>query len=244
MSDTPPAAGTRLVVAQVRGLHGLAGIVRVEVLTDRPEDRFVAGRVLHREGTEAPLTIDSAAAVNDGPGWRLRFREVRDRDAAEALRDAYLETVVDRAADLEPGAAYWHEVIGTEVRGGDGRVLGTVRDIYRVGEAEVLVVGGGPVPEFDVPNVRALVTTFAPDRGEIVVDEAALDLGSEPVDSPVVGPPRRRPRWSKHGKGGGAPGEGTPPSEGTPPTVGTSPDEGTPPTEGTPPDEGTPPTGS
>lgn len=142
--------------------------------------------------------------VEDGPGWRLRFREIRDRNAAEPLRDAYLETVVDRAADLEPGAAYWHEVIGTEVRGGDGRVLGTVRDIYRVGEAEVLVIGGGPVPEFDVPNVRSLVTTFAPDRGEIVVDEAALDLGGEAVDAPAPRPARRPPRWSKHGKGGGA----------------------------------------
>lgn len=142
--------------------------------------------------------------VEDGPGWRLRFREIRDRNAAEPLRDAYLETVVDRAADLEPGAAYWHEVIGTEVRGGDGRVLGTVRDIYRVGEAEVLVIGGGPVPEFDVPNVRSLVTTFAPDRGEIVVDEAALDLGGEAVDAPAPRPARRPRRWSKHGKGGGA----------------------------------------
>ena len=35
---------TRLVVAQVRGLHGLNGAVRVEVLTDRPEARFATGK--------------------------------------------------------------------------------------------------------------------------------------------------------------------------------------------------------
>jgi ribosomal 30S subunit maturation factor RimM len=93
----------------------------VEVLTDRPEVRFVPGRVLHREGTSAPLTIVSAGPVEDGPGWRLQFGEIRSRSAAEGLREAYLEAVVDRAADLEPGAAYWHEVIGTEVRAVDGR---------------------------------------------------------------------------------------------------------------------------
>jgi len=180
-------------------------VVRVEVLTDRPEDRFAAGRVLHAEGSEAPLTIVDAAPVDDGPGWRLRFREVTNRAAAEALRDAYLEALVDRTADLEPGAAYWHEVIGTEVRGSAGQVLGAVADIYRVGEAEVFVVQGGPVGTFDLPVVRDIVRVFAPERGEIVVDEAVLDLGGAPVDEPRVRPLRKRPRWSRHGKGGSPP---------------------------------------
>jgi len=200
MGESSPR--TRLVVAQVRSLHGLHGVVRVEVLTDRPEDRFVAGHVLHPEGGTAPLTISEAAAVEDGPGWRLRFREIRDRQAAESLRDAYLEMEVDRATDLEPGAAYWHEVIGTEVRGLDGRVLGSVADIYRVASAEVYVVRGGPSGEFDLPVVKDIVRVFAPERGEIVVDETILDLESATVDEPKVRPPRRRPRWSRHGKGG------------------------------------------
>ena len=76
------------MVALVRGVHGLHGAVRAEVLTDRPEDRFVAGAVLYREGDAQPLTIASAEAVADGPGWRLRFREVPTRDAADHLAQA------------------------------------------------------------------------------------------------------------------------------------------------------------
>ena len=177
-------------------------MVRIEVLTDRPDDRFVTGHVLHVEGSDAPLTIVEAAPVDDGPGWRLRFREVANRAAAEELRDAYLEALVDRTADLEPGAAYWHEVIGTEVRGTAGQVLGAVADIYRVGEAEVLVVQGGPVGTFDLPVVRDIVRVFAPERGEIVADEAILDLGGAPADEPRERAPRKRPHWSRHGKGG------------------------------------------
>ncbi|MBF8290274.1 MAG: ribosome maturation factor RimM [Chloroflexi bacterium] len=157
--------------------------------------------MLYREGTAAPLTIASAGPVEDGPGWRLRFREIVDRDAAEGLRDAYLETIVDRGTDLEPGAAYWHEVIGTPVRGLDGTVLGTVADVYRVATAEVLVVRGGPPGEFDLPVVNDIVRVFAPEQGEIVVDETVLDLGGAAVDEPTVRPPRKRPRWSRHGKG-------------------------------------------
>jgi 16S rRNA processing protein RimM len=204
-------APVRLVVAQVRGLHGLNGAVRVEVLTDRPDARFAEGRVLHVEGDVRPLTIAAAKPVEDGPGWRLRFREVADRAAAERLRSAYLEIEVDRTADLEAGAAYWHDVIGSTVRDSAGAELGVVVDIYRAGENEVYVVRGGPPGEFDLPAVRDVIRTFAPERAEIVVDEAVLDLGGDTVDAPerTSKPPRKRPRWSRHGKGGkaAAPGE-------------------------------------
>jgi 16S rRNA processing protein RimM len=200
-------APTRLVVAQVRGLHGLNGAVRVEVLTDRPEARFAAGNVLHLEGDERALTVSAAQPVEDGPGWRLRFDEVPDRAAAERLREAYLEIEVDRTADLGAGQAYWHEVVGTAVKDSTGAVLGAVADVYRAGESEVYVVRGGPAGEFDVPAIRDVITTFAPERGELVVDETVLDLAGLPVDGPGAGAapkapkPRRRARWSRHGKG-------------------------------------------
>ena len=126
-------APVRLVVGQVRGLHGLDGAVRVEVLTDRPEERFVAGHVLHAEGDVRPLTILAAQAVEDGPGWRIRFREIPNRNAAEWLRELYLEIAVDRATDLQAGSAYWHEVVGSVVRDTAGATRscrrGTVRRV-------------------------------------------------------------------------------------------------------------------
>ena len=190
----------------MRGLHGLHGAVRVEVLTDQPEARFAAGRVLHAEGDSRPLTILGAQPIEDGPGWRIRFREVPDRAAAERLREAYLEVAVDRSADLPAGAAYWHEVVGATVKDSTGAILGKVAEVYRAGEAEVYVVRGGPAGEFDLPAIRDVIRTFAPDRGELVVDESVLDLAAPAVDAPVVTErtARRRPRWSRHGKGGAA----------------------------------------
>ena len=187
----------------MRGLHGLRGLVRVEVLTDKPELRFAPGGTLYPEGTSRGLTLSTAGPVEDGPGWRLGFREIADRTAAERLRDVYLEIAVDRTSDLEPGAAYWHEVIGTEVRDTSGQVMGKVADIYRVAGAEVFVVREGPFGEFDFPAVKDILRVFAPERGEIVVDETVLDLGAPPVDEPAP-KPRRRTRWSRHGKGAAA----------------------------------------
>ena len=164
------------MVALVRGVHGLRGAIRVEVLTDRPAERFTPGATLYREGRDDALTLAGADEIVDGPGWRLRFRELTTRDAADTLRGAYLEAVVRPEEDLTRGTYYWHEVIGTAVHGVDGAELGTVQDIYRVGETEVFVVGGGPMGSFDLPAVRAFIRIFAPRRGEIVVDAEALDL--------------------------------------------------------------------
>jgi 16S rRNA processing protein RimM len=196
------ATGTqRLVVALVRGVHGLRGAVRVEVLTDRPEERFRPGAVLYREGSDEPLTIASAEAVQDGPGWRLRFAEITSREAADMLRAAYLETTVRPGADLARGEVYWHEVLGVTVTGVDGAVLGTVQDVYRVAENEVYIVKGEPFGTFDLPAVRAFIRVFAPRRGEIVVDAEALDLqppkvrptGDARPRAPRRTGPRKRP---------------------------------------------------
>jgi 16S rRNA processing protein RimM len=174
----------------------------VEVLTDRPEARFVAGRVLRREGSDDPLTIVSAEPVADGPGWRLRFAEVPDRSAADALRGAYLEAELHPVAELSRGEVYWHEVIGVPVRGLDGTELGVVQDIYRVAENEVYIVRGEPFGTFDVPAVRPFIRIFAPRRGEIVVDVDALGIEPPKVrhadpDRPRAprrtGPRRKRP---------------------------------------------------
>lgn len=179
------------MVALVRGVHGLHGALRVEVLTDRPEERFARGAVLYREGSQAPLTIAAADAIPDGPGWRLRFEEVPDRTAADALRGAYLEAVTDPVDALPRGSYYWHQVVGATVKDLQDRDLGVVHDVYRVGGAEVFVVRGEPYGEFDLPVVGAFIRVFAPARGEIVIDPDALAL-EPPKPRRPARPPRPR----------------------------------------------------
>ena len=182
----------RLVVGLVRGVHGLHGAVRVEVLTDHPERRFAPGLTVFREGSVAPLTVRDAVAVSDGPGWRVRFEGLTDRAAADTLRGAYLEADVAASEAPDHGVVYWHEVIGVPVHGLDGEKLGTVADVYRVADNDVYVVRGGPRGEFDVPALRDFIRIFAPRRGEIVVDAVALDVGPiRPPKAPRAARPRR-----------------------------------------------------
>ncbi len=159
----------RLVVGLVRGVHGLRGLVRVEILSDNP-DRFAVGSVVHREGDARPLTI--ASAHRDGPGLLVRFREISDRAAADTLRDVYLEA---EAAGPAADGFYWHDIIGCAVTTVDGEDLGVVDDVFRVGESEVYVVRG-PRGEVLIPAVSSIVRELDPGAKRIVVDRAALGL--------------------------------------------------------------------
>lgn len=187
MTDGAPQ---RLVVGLVRGIHGLRGAVRLEVLTDDP-GRFAPGARLFREGHDQPLTVEWSQ--NDGPGILIRFQELPDRESAEIVRDAYLEAVVE--PDARPDDSwYWHEVIGTPVTTSTGEDLGAVTDIFRTGGSEVFVVEG-PRGEVLVPAVGSLMIEFAPLEGRIVVDADALALDESEPRSRVRG--RRTTRARK-----------------------------------------------
>lgn len=175
----------------VRAAHALRGRLRVEVLTDRPGDRFATGATLFREGDDAPLTVADGRPVADGPGWWLRFKEIHDRASAEALVGTYLETTAVDASALAAGEVWWHEVLGVSVTAADGRALGSVADIYRAGGGEVLVVRGGALGELDIPNVAAVVREFDPRAGRIVVD---LEAFEDPPGAPAPRPRGRRTR--------------------------------------------------
>ena len=173
------------MVGLVRGVHGLRGMVRVEILTDN-EDRFAVGSVLHPEGDDRRLTI--ASAQRDGPGLLVKFNEIRDRNAADGLRETYLEAEI--GDELPADTFYWHDIVGSRVLSTEGEDLGAVADIFRVGESEVYVVRG-PRGELLVPAVQAVVREMAPAEKRIVIDAAALGLNSdEEMDEAAEGDTR------------------------------------------------------
>jgi 16S rRNA processing protein RimM len=174
--------------------------VRVEPLSDDP-DRFAAGAIMYREGGRARLVVEGAQA--DGPGLLVRFVQVRTREAAERLRDVYLEAEAP-AHGPGPEAFYWHELIGVPVRTSAGEALGSVADIFRTGGGEVYVVRGGPRGEVLVPAVRSVVRRFEPRDGIIEVDTETLGLEELRPKRPRG---RRSRRAAAAGVGIGEPGQ-------------------------------------
>jgi len=166
-------ASTHLRVAQVRGVRGLDGTLRLEVLTDLPEQRFLPGARLAVEGSVRVLTL--LEVTPGSPGLFIRVGEVQSRLAGERLVGAYL-TIPVAQVQVPPDRVLWDEVIGVTVRDPQGEIIGEIRDLYRAGGAEVYVVQTPDGGEIDLPAVASVIVEFAPREGRIVADLAGSEL--------------------------------------------------------------------
>ena len=157
----------------MRGVRGLDGSLRLEVLTDLPEQRFIPGARLSVESSDRVLTV--LDVTPSSPGLFVRFGEVQSRLAGERLIGAYL-TIPAAQAQIPSDRVLWDEVIGVTVRDPQGAVIGEIRDLYRAGGAEVYVVHTPDGGEIDLPAVAAVIIEFAPREGRIVANLAGSEL--------------------------------------------------------------------
>jgi 16S rRNA processing protein RimM len=144
-----PATPERVVLGQVAGAHGVRGQVRVAVLGDEPENLASAVWVDLSFDQREPLADRNARRYEvtfAGPGrsreLRLGLAGVADRDAADALRGAYVLGDAALLAPLAEGEHYWYELVGCTVVDEAGRELGVLAEIWETGAHDVLVVDG------------------------------------------------------------------------------------------------------
>lgn len=174
----------------MRGVRGLDGTLRLEVLTDLPEQRFLPGARLSVEGSERVLTI--LQVTPSSPGLFIRVGEVQSRLAGERLIGAYL-TIPVAQVQIPPDRVLWDEVIGVTVRDPQGEIIGEVRDLYRAGGAEVYVVHTPDGGEIDLPAVASVIVEFAPREGRIVADLTGSELSVRAAKAPRRRGPQKTP---------------------------------------------------
>ncbi|MCX5163313.1 ribosome maturation factor RimM [Streptomyces sp. NBC_00264] len=148
----------QLVVARIGRAHGIKGEVTVEVRTDEPELRLGPGAVLATEPADAgPLTIETGR-VHSGR-LLLRFEGVRDRTAAEALRNTLLIAEVDPAELPEdPEEFYDHQLMDLDVVLADGTEIGRITEITHLPSQDLFIVERPDGSEVMIPFVEEIVT--------------------------------------------------------------------------------------
>ncbi|HUQ42150.1 MAG TPA: ribosome maturation factor RimM [Candidatus Limnocylindrales bacterium] len=153
-----------LVVAQIRGAHGVRGEVRLDPRTD-VGDRLISGATFDCDGI-GPLTI----ATRRGPAEQpiVSFEGYVSRVDAMSLRDRFLRVSRDEARRaIAPGAVLWADLIGLAVETPDGVRIGTVKDLIRAGSSDVLIVDDGG-KEILLPMIDSVVRAIDVSGGKIV----------------------------------------------------------------------------
>lgn len=160
----------QLVVARIGRAHGIKGDVTVEVRTDEPELRLGPGAVLATDPpTAGPLTIETGR-VHSGR-LVLRFEGVKDRTAAEALRNTLLIAEVDPDDRPEdPEEFYDHQLADLDVVTRDGTAVGRVKEVAHLPGQDLLVVVREDESEVLVPFVAEMVPEIDLEAQKAVID--------------------------------------------------------------------------
>jgi 16S rRNA processing protein RimM len=178
----PQAQVSYIAVGQIVGPHGIRGEVKVEPMTDFPE-RFKKGAKVFLgqavdSGEAVPTEI--AAARPHQARWLVLFANVKDRNAAEALRGQYVLIPEAELMPLGDHENYAHDLIGLEVVTADGSALGRLVEILFTQANDVYVVRG-PQGETLIPATREVVLNvdLASQRMTVALPEGLLAPADE-----------------------------------------------------------------
>ncbi len=194
--STPPRSQLR--VGRLTKAHGLKGAIKLELFTDDPGRRFVPGAVFTLQvPTGSPWHGKTLELVE--LRWYNQhavgfFKDVPDREAAEALAKAILW--IDQDDEEQPDeedAWYDHQLVGLAVVR-DGEKIGTITRLEHLPAQDLLIVKT-PAGEVMIPFVKAIVpsvdittgiVTITPPPGllEELPEEPDDDLPEEPDTKP------------------------------------------------------------
>ncbi|MCX5439925.1 MULTISPECIES: ribosome maturation factor RimM [unclassified Streptomyces] len=160
----------QLVVARIGRAHGIKGEVTVEVRTDEPELRLGPGAVLATDPASAgPLTIETGR-VHSGR-LLLRFEGVRDRTAAEALRNTLLIAEVDpEELPEDEDEFYDHQLMDLDVVTTDGVEVGRITEISHLPSQDLFIVERPDGSEVMIPFVEEIVTEIDLEEQRAIID--------------------------------------------------------------------------
>ena len=170
----------RLAVADIVGVYGIKGWVRVR---PRLEDPTLLTQLEHLElewpgaagRSTPPRAVRLVELQRQGKGWVACLDAVSDRSAAEALKGSRLTVAPEQLPPAGDGEFYWRDLVGLAVwceEAGDKVCLGQVDHLLETGANDVLVVRA---TEQSIDDRERLIP-WAPGRVVTRVDLAAGEL--------------------------------------------------------------------
>ncbi len=190
MTETTETDDYTVLAAEVAGAHGVSGSLRLRLIgasaADATSDAAVRslqiGRVVRfsraSDGFQADLTLLAMRRQPKG-FWIARFKDVTDRNGAEALLGSSVLIKENERAPLPDGEYYVDQLLGLDVVGDTEKPFGKLIDVLTSPAHDVYVTDGGAM----IPVAGDYIIDIDLDANKIVVrDVPGL------IDDPSIKP--------------------------------------------------------
>jgi 16S rRNA processing protein RimM len=173
MRKTDDKPTNPIQMAVIGAAHGIKGEVKLKSFTGDPAAIGDYGPLFAEDGRR--FTIETLRPA--GSSIVAKFKEVRDRTAAETLSGTALH--VDRAAlpdDLDEEEFYQADLIGLGVVDLEGAAIGKVQAVHDFGAGDILDIRKALGGSVMVPFTKAAVPAVDIVAGTLTVDPVAAGL--------------------------------------------------------------------
>ena len=180
-SSSPSPSHDHLILADIVGVYGVKGWVRLRIYLDNPNLLLSFPDLTLVDASETPKFARQSIVVEalqvQGKGHIARLSGIGDRTEAEALRGREIQVAAADFPAADDDEIYWRDLEGLQVwstEDGTRSLLGTVKTLFETGANDVMVVapceGSIDDREHLVPWILDEVVT------DIVVNEGRVEV--------------------------------------------------------------------
>lgn len=160
-----------LDVGKIVNTHGIKGEVRVQSLTNRPEERYAEGSELvvnMGNGEYIPVVIKSHRVHKSFD--LLTFEDYPSINDVEGFKTKMLQVDESLLPELEEGVYYTNELIDAEVINEEGELVGRIKEILTMPANDVWVVKRENKKDLLLPNISSVILDVNLDKNQITVN--------------------------------------------------------------------------
>ena len=158
-----------LEVGYICGAHGLAGEVAVRTFDPQSEVLSEVTRAVLELKDRSRRELTFASLRAGGKQHLVKFKEITTRSEAEGCVGARLFVFREELEPLEDGECYQGDLVGLKAIDEQGRVIGTVEEVWNTGPVPNLVIRGPTDLELLIPLVDEFVPNVDLDAGTVVI---------------------------------------------------------------------------
>ncbi len=146
-----------LEVGKIVNTHGLKGEVKVVPWTDSPETFEDIDCVYIKKKTgDICLNIENMKYQKNN--IILKFKEISKIEDAEPLKNKTLFAERDALGKLPEGVYYIADIIGLKAVDTDGKLIGTVSDIFNTGSNDIYEIKREGMKNLLLPDIDDVIT--------------------------------------------------------------------------------------
>ena len=154
-----------VLMAEIVGVHGVKGAVKVKPLCAEPQRLMDLMPLVDNEGREFRFSSLSP----HGKTYLAAIEGISDRTRAETLRGVKLHVPRARLPALEGDAYYYGDLVGLAAQDAAGMALGEVLQVVNFGAGDLLEIRPPKGPTYFLPFTQAVVPEIDLEKRIVII---------------------------------------------------------------------------